>query len=194
MALQDLKKQSDETLMALLIRGEIQVFDELYTRYSNRLLFYFFRMLGNNEELAQDFLQNLFLKIIENPGLYHKNRKFSSWIFTIAYNMCKNEYRNTATRKKLIDEVQYTYENSGSVDTEQNLNHEEFKNALYNELDQFDESQKSVFLLRFREQLSIKEISDILGCSEGTVKSRLFYTTKKLAKTLKHYHPNHSEV
>jgi len=193
-ALQDLKNQSDETLMAHLKRGDIHVFDELYARYSNRLLFYFFRMLGNNEELAQDFLQNLFLKIIENPGLYHRNRKFSSWIFTIANNMCKNEYRNTETRKKLILEVQHSYKNSDSADTEQNLIHEEFKNALYNELDQFDESQKSAFLLRFREQLSIKEIGNILGCSEGTVKSRLFYTTKKLAKTLKHYHPNHSEV
>jgi len=60
-------------------------------------------------------------------------------------------------------------------------------------LDQLSPDHKTVFLLRFHEGLPLKEIAQVMECSEGTVKSRLFYTLKKLGKQLEMYHPKYKE-
>jgi RNA polymerase sigma-70 factor (ECF subfamily) len=90
---------SDEELMQNIRQGNTGAFDELYRRYNRRLLLYFYRMLGGDSEKAQDFLQDLFLKIFEKNNLFRNEARFSSWIFTVAHNMCKNEYRWLSVRK-----------------------------------------------------------------------------------------------
>ena len=90
---------SDEHLMKLIQGGDASAFNELYDRYSKRLLHYFYRMLGQKEDKAQDFLQDLFLKVIDKTDFFDTDKNFSTWIFTVAYNLCKNEYRKMAVRK-----------------------------------------------------------------------------------------------
>jgi RNA polymerase sigma-70 factor (ECF subfamily) len=154
--------------------------------------------LGGDEEKAQDFLQETFLKIVEKPELFHTEKKFSTWIFTVAYNMCKNEYRRLEVREIVenyakVDEVSQGLE-SEYHPAEQNLDQKVFKQALFEELENFDDGHRSAFLLRYQQDFSIKEIGEILSCSEGTVKSRLFYTTQKLAAKLKAFNPYKAEV
>lgn len=177
-------------------KGNIPAFDELYNRYSKRLLYYFYRMLSGDEEKAQDFLQDLFLKLVEKAALFDPVKNFSSWIFTIAFNMCKNEYRNRKVRNifdKNYDPDSFTAHTANDpFIAEKKLDQEFFKNAILLELDKLDEKQRSTFLLKYQENFTIKEISNILGCSEGTTKSRLFYTTKKLADRLKLFDLNYS--
>ena len=84
--------------------GNINALGLIYDRYKNRLFVFFLRMLGGDQIKAQDFLQEVFLKIVEKPNLFDSNKMFSSWIFTIAYNLCKNEYRRLAVRKRIISE------------------------------------------------------------------------------------------
>ena len=181
---------SDEKLMELLNQRETAAFDELYKRYSTRLLHYFHRMLGGDEEKAQDFLQDLFLKIVEGPARFHTGKRFCSWIFTIAHNMCKNEYRHLAVRKSAGNEVENSKGSEANYHSlEREFDNREFKKALLIEVQKLEKTERSTFLLRYQESLSIKEISEILECSEGTVKSRLFYTTKKLAGKLKALDP-----
>jgi RNA polymerase sigma-70 factor (ECF subfamily) len=192
------RKRSDEKLMEFIQRGDTSAFDELYHRYSQRLLLYFFRELGCDEQKAQDFLQDAFLKILEKPGLFDPERKFSTWIFTVAYNMCKNEYRRLEVRGIVennanMDEVSQGVENDYHP-SEQNVDQERFEKALLAELEKFDDGHRSAFLLRYQQNLSIREIGEILGCSEGTIKSRLFYTTQKLAAKLKAFNPYKTEV
>jgi RNA polymerase sigma-70 factor (ECF subfamily) len=191
------KKLSDEKLMAFINRGHTAAFNELYTRYSSRLLHYFYRMLGGNEHNAQDFLQDIFLKIVERPDLFCSKQPFSSWIFTIAHNMCKNEYRRQEIRRKAksgdMDEISQNNENDYHS-TEHKIDHKLFEKALLVELNKIDGDQRSAFLLRYQENLSIKEIQNILSCPEGTIKSRLFYTTRKLANLLKDFNPYENEV
>ena len=185
------QNSDDAVLMSRICKGDTGAFDVLYERYSQRLLHYFYKMLGGNEERAQDFLQSLFLKIIEKPALYKKDYNFQSWIFTIAHNMCKNEYRRLETEKQLSNEIEDSqrndYPDHDLIDDK--IDYSKFKKALYSELSKIEPDHRSIFVLRFQEQLSILEIKDIIGCSEGTVKSRLFYTTKKLAKCLSEYYP-----
>ena len=186
-----LKACSDEDLMESVKVGKETAFDELYNRYSKRLLVYFYRMLGGNEEKAQDFLQDIFLKIIEKPHLFGSKNRFSSWVFTVANNMCKNEYRRLKVRNQVVNEKDLDFFPHPGENNflEKNLAGSEFKEVLLKELTKLDQFKQSTFLLRFQENLSIKEIGEILECSEGTVKSRLFYTTKHLARKLKAFNP-----
>lgn len=183
---------SDEQLMAEVQNGSAGSFEELYHRYSKRLLVYFYRMLGS-EEKAQDFLQDIFLKIIEHPQTFHTNRPFSNWIFSVAANMCKNEYRHQEVRRNFDqnagakDEMIQTNPESGIA---AGIDHSQFSNRLAREIRHMDADHRNTFLLRFQENFSIKEISQILNCPEGTVKSRLFYTTQKLAARLKDFDPS----
>jgi RNA polymerase sigma-70 factor (ECF subfamily) len=86
------------------------------------------------------------------------------------------------------------YNGNDYLDIEQKIDEDMFKRMVLKVLGQCDENQGSTFILRFQENLSIKEISQILDCSEGTTKSRLFYVTQKLSKKLKHFNPQNNEV
>ena len=138
------------------------------------------------------------MKIVENPGLFDTERRFPTWMFTVAYNMCKNEYRRLEIRDIVetdgdMDAIPHELE-SEYHPAEQNLDQKIFKRALFAELEKFDNGHRSAFLLRYQQNFSIKEIGEILECSEGTVKSRLFYTTQKLAAKLKAFNPYKTEV
>jgi RNA polymerase sigma-70 factor (ECF subfamily) len=192
------KKFSDEKLMEFIHQKDTSAFDELYGRYSQRLLLYFYRTLGGNQDKAQDFLQEIFLKVIQKPELFDPERRFSSWIFTVAHNLCKNEYRRLGVREIIesnpsIDQVSPDFEGEHHP-TEQKVDEKIFEKALLDELEKLDDGHRSAFLLRYQQNLSIKEIGEILGCSEGTIKSRLYYTTKKLAVKLKAFNPHTAEV
>lgn len=185
------QNSNEAHLMSRIRSGDTGAFNELYDRYSNRLLHYFFKMLGGNGDRAQDFLQSLFLKIIEKPDQFKKGYNFKSWIFTIAHNMCKNEYRRLETKKRFSVEIEdmITENQSDHNFIDEQMDYFKFKSALNEELTKIEPDHRSIFILRYQEQLSIPEIKKIVGCSEGTVKSRLFYTTKKLAKCLSEFHP-----
>ena len=175
-------KYSDADLMRRVCNADQEAFNELYKRYSRRLLYYFYRMLGNSEEMAQDFLQDLFYKLVEKPHLYNPDQRFSTWLFSIAHNMCKNEYRRRAVRNHIfLSENLVTY-HTGEEDAPDLST---MVNMIYDELDNLGESHKTAFILRYREGFQVKEIGEILNLPEGTVKSRLFYARRILAGKLK---------
>lgn len=187
---QDYKNLTDERLMIAMVNGDSNAFNVLYKRYSDRMLYYFYRMLSNDKELAQDFLQDLFFKIIDKPQLFDANRKFSTWVFSIAHNMCKNEYRNKSIRNIIekIDDADYISDDETLTNDSAYLVED-----IFNCLKEFDEIHSTAFLLKYREGLSIEEISSILELPIGTVKSRLFYTRKKIQKKLQHKAINNEE-
>ena len=183
------KKLTDEALMSLVIAGKTASIKELYNRYSNKLLFYFYRMLSGNEAKAQDFLQDIFLKILEKPEQFNPELKFSTWIFSIASNLCKNEYRRLKVREIVENESNLDRYRRDDQDYESKIDHNILEMAIQKILMQLDTDQRSTFLLRFQENYSIDEISKVLSCAPGTVKSRLFYTSRKLALCLKDFNP-----
>src|SRR4051812_34295599 len=97
----------DEELMFHLDKGETSAFDELYKRYSHRLLVYFTRMLNFDRELAKDALQDLFLKIAESPEMFDRNLSFRVWVFSMASNSCKNFYRHKAIVAQSHEEIDH---------------------------------------------------------------------------------------
>ena len=181
---------ADNELMKLVARQDEMAFSVLYDRYNILLINYFYKMLWQDREKAQDFMQDFFAKLIEKPKLFDPSRNFKTWMYSVANNMCKNEYRKQANRSNtsygLNEETQVA---DKQFDMEKKTDEQVFKEKLNEELDKLDEKQKSTFVLRYFEELSVKEIAKTLNCSEGTVKSRIFYTLKKLSESLKEYSP-----
>ena len=186
--LQNLKKKTDGELMLLIRSGNKEAFSMLYSRYSARLFNFFHRMLDKDHGKAEDFTHDLFLKIIENPSVFDVQRRFDTWLFHIAYNMCKNEYGKMAVRK----EYQQNISNDEPVTTDPGNNRQDvlkFSEALDHHLKMLDEKHRMVFLLRYQQEIPLKEIADILDCPEGTVKSRLFHALRKLSEKLTVFDP-----
>ena len=92
-----LSDQSDEQLMKRAARGNDRAFEELYNRHARRLQGFFVRRLGNDAELAADFMHDTFLRLYAARETYREGRNFRTWLFTIAYNLCRNHHRNQLT-------------------------------------------------------------------------------------------------
>ena len=179
----------DERLMELVVRGDERAFGALYDRYSRRLLSYFHRMLWNDREKAQDYLQDLFTKLAQRPTSYDPSRSFQTWLFSVANNMCKNAYRHEEVVRAAARELRHGVDREEARDG-MDVDHERFRGRLDQELAKLDPDHKATFVMRYNEEMAIKEIAAVFGCSEGTVKSRLFYTLKKLAERMKEFDPN----
>lgn len=146
-------------------------------------------MLNNDEEKAQDFLQDVFMKIVERPDLFDTTKSFKSWVFMVAANKCKNEYRKLKILEVDADEVMVDDEEAGYKALISQLDSDVFKKQLKLELNKLSQDHKTVFILRYREQFTVKEIAEIVESSEGTVKSRIHHAVKKLAEKLEMFHP-----
>lgn len=179
---------SDEKLMLTLSKGDKRAFDELYARYAKALKGYFMRMLRKNESKSEDFVHDLFVKIIHNPESFDSNRSFKTWLYSVACNMCKNEYKKQEVRKGTSTGIDQFYSISDKgVDVLNEVQMSHFGTKFEKSMDELKTEHQEVFSLRHMDGLSIKEIAKVLEINEGTVKSRLFYATKQLADKLKEF-------
>ncbi len=180
-----LAERTDEELVTQLQAGEGAALDELYRRYSPLLLRYFYRMLWQERARAQDALHDVFMKIIEKPGRVIAERSFSTWIYSVAHNHCKNEYRRHAVRTSTMN----GHRTDASVQAHggTSIDHHSFQQALDLVLQEEGEEARTIVALRFELEMSFAEIGQVLAIPEGTVKSRLFYLKKHLAKVLEPY-------
>lgn len=177
---------SDEQLMeAIQQRGDELAFNTLYQRYSHRILYFMYKMLKQDEAKAQDFLQDVFIKIVEQPEKFDVNKRFKTWIFTIAANLCKNYFRSQKRSIIVLETVEVADETASEItwDEQQPLLLEQLNQAL----DDLSYVYKEAFILKHKEGLSLKEIAQVMDCPLGTVKSRLNSATKKLAQKLNPY-------
>ena len=177
------QNKTDEELMGLLAKGKEQAFRVIYQRYWERMNLFFKRALNDNPTIAADFAQELFIKIIEKPEAFDIQRKFSTWLFTVANNMVKNEYRRLSRRPAVesIDNESFTFEGEAPFEVlEQQLQSKNLNEAVKT----LKPKHKICFVFRYYEGLSIKEIGEITEVAEGTVKSRLFYAVAELTEKL----------
>ena len=185
---------SDDQLMRAIINHDEEAFRELYDRYAKNLLSFLLRMLNNDQEKARDFLQEVFMRVIRSADRYQQGRSVRTWLYTITMNLCKNEYRRISVRGNHDDSVNPEALPQMEMPTEHVLDLNMFYRALDSELGRLPTHRRSTFILRFKVDLSIREIADIMGCSQGTVKSRLFYMLKNLADNLKSFNPYNVEA
>ncbi len=184
---------SDEQLMAQSALGDRKCFEMLYDRYAGKIYQYFLRMLWRDHALAEDQTQEVFLKIVHKPQLFDQSRQFKTWIYSMANNMCKNQYRH----KEVVEKAQLEIASTSVKSTTQfvtEYDKKNFKSALDEALQNIDIHKRNAFILRFKHDMSIREIADITESAEGTVKSRIFYTLKELADVLSEYNPHENHA
>jgi RNA polymerase sigma-70 factor (ECF subfamily) len=181
---------TDEELMLYICNGEVKAFDELYSRYSKRLMVYFTRMLNFDRSLAEDALQDLFLKLAEAPEKFDGSRSFKTWVFSVASNSCKNYYRHKKVVDDSKDELKYlqgSLNENAFLQMAGKMDAIEFRKMLDEALDTLAAEKKEAFILKYQEDKSIADIAFIQSCPEGSVKSRLHYTIKLLEEKLKQF-------
>jgi RNA polymerase sigma-70 factor (ECF subfamily) len=181
------RTESDESLMQRLGKHDAAAFEELYERYGKLLYNYFLRMLWKDREKARDFTQDLFARIVQKHELYDPSRSFKTWIYSIANNMCKNEYARQQVRRDAQPTISDHLKTTEKPIEGNDMDRAQFQKDLQSALQTLDEIKRTTFELRFVQEMSITEISQVMQCSEGTVKSRLFYTLKDLNGQLRAY-------
>src|SRR6476620_9049032 len=90
---EELRKQDDAAVVASFLGGEERAFQELVERYQTRLLNFFYRTIGDREK-AEDLVQEVFIRVYRHIHRFDRSKKFSTWVYTIASNLAKNELRN----------------------------------------------------------------------------------------------------
>jgi len=165
--------------MVLIQDGDHRAFENLYERYAHRLNGFFYKMLWADREMAEDNVHDLFAKIIDRPELFKQGNDVKPWLFRIAANMCKNAYRKRSFENTYREQLEEQQIFISSV--ERKIDENIQSGMLSEALDKLDEDRRTMFLLRYQQDLSLKEIAAIFDLPEGTIKSRIFYIKKLLA-------------
>jgi len=173
----DLSRLTDEEVMERFQQEEAEAFDELVRRYQDRL-FTFIDQMVRNRALAQDMLQETFIRLWRHKMKYRNIARLSTWIYTIAGNLVRSEMRRQAREPRVDLEPRDPGDRpvelphpGPPVDqlVHQNMTMERVRAAI----DQLPEEFREVIILRELEELSYEEIVEMLRVPLGTVKSRI---------------------
>ena len=182
----------DSALVAQFLAGEKRAFDELVDRYSTRLLNFVQRTIGDRER-AQDLVQETFIRVYRHLHRFDQSKKFSTWAYTIAGNLAKNELRNRSrnplvlfqTIKKNWDSDHRPLEWEDNTYRPDDLfRKRHLKETIDRAVEQLPEHHRVVFVLREMEGKTYEEISEITGVNLGTVKSRLNRARNNFAQVI----------
>jgi len=190
-----LHEMLDEDLMELFQAGTVEAYNILVNRYSERLTHYLYGFLGDRKR-CEDLLQETFLRVHRNRHSYQRIAKFSTWLYTIAGNLARSEYRKR--KRRHMYSIQSV--NKDNEEYEMPLPDETFlpdkhaESALQDQyiqdaLNSIPPNFKEVVILRDIQQLAYSEIAQITGLPMGTVKSRINRGRAKLQHLLKEVYP-----
>ncbi|HKV70950.1 MAG TPA: sigma-70 family RNA polymerase sigma factor [Gemmatimonadales bacterium] len=176
-----LHELDDGHVVSRHLAGDPQAFGTLVDRYQIRLLNFVNRTIGDRER-AEDLVQEVFIRVFRHIHRFDQTKKFSTWIYTIASNLAKNELRNRSrnplvlfqTIKKNWDADHRPLQFEDTTARPDDLYRKRYlKDAVDSCVKELPEHHRAVFVLRELEGRSYQEIAEITGCNLGTVKSRL---------------------
>lgn len=176
---------TDAELMQRIGRGEHAAFDTLYNRYARRLGGFFLRMLAYDTAKAEDMVQELFVRVWTYRKEYRSDQPFASWLYAMAYNLCKNEYRHETIRQAYVEELLQREE--ATHEPTEAMERDEQRQRLRQAVQSLPTAQRDAFLLHYDEELTIPEVAHIIGCPEGTVKSRLYAALENVKRMMNEY-------
>ena len=189
-------EDADEDLMVSYQRGEVRAFEVLLSRHRKPVFNFILRFVGD-KETAEDLLQEAFMRVIRGAEAYKRQAKFTTWLYTIARNLCVDQTRRRKHRKHasldapmdgsddsgtLLD-VLPSHEMASDRKSANKQLHETMQRAIHG----LSEEQREVFLMREFLDMPFKQIADVVGVPENTVKSRMRYALEKLRLELDEY-------
>ena len=182
---------SDRELIEACRKGHDAPFEELVDRYKMKAYSLAYFLVGNAAD-ALDISQEAFIKIYRNLHRFRGKSGFGTWLHRITYTLCMDFLRSRKRRASLSyrDEIgkpeeEPEIESNGKSNPLKGLVKKETREMVRGAIDRLPAKLKSVLVLREIEDLSYGEIAGIVGCSTGTVMSRLHHARKRLGKILK---------
>jgi RNA polymerase sigma-70 factor (ECF subfamily) len=168
---------TDNSLMIRVKSGEIDKLSLLFERYKKPLFGYFYRIL-HDKEASEDLVQNVFFRILKYRTNFTGSGMFKNWMYRIAHNVSMDHYRKNRFHKKTES---ITDSNSVETKTTENsgVENEEYQH-LSKAIQLLDDEEREILVLSKYQGLKYKEIGEILGCAEGTVKTRVFRAVMSL--------------
>ena len=176
-----LQAMDDSAVVTAFLGGEERAFSELVTRYQTRLLNFVYRTIGDREK-AEDLVQEVFIRVYRHLHRFDRSKKFSTWVYTIASNLAKNELRNQS-RSPLVfyqslrppgedDQRPLQFEDASSRPDQMYANRH-LRELVDATVATLSAHHREVFEMRELEGRSYEEIARLTHCHLGTVKSRL---------------------
>jgi RNA polymerase sigma-70 factor (ECF subfamily) len=173
-------------------KGDQDAFTDIVEYHKDKLFHLCYRMLGNREE-AQDAAQEAFIRAYVNIHSYDTSKKFSTWLYRIATNLCIDRIRKKKPDYYLDAEVagtdglnMYSQIAADQALPEEELEQVELQEFIQSEILKLPEKYRTVIVLKYIDELSLKEISDILDLPLGTVKTRIHRGREALRNRLRH--------
>jgi len=185
----------DAALMLRVKQGDTAAFTELVEKYKQPIMNLAYRTVRDMTE-AEDLAQNVFVQVYKSASRYKSTAKFSTWLFTIARNLCLNEIRRRsrhpaesldATHPDQDDQPLQQYEDKKTFSPPESLLQGELAQQIDRALADLPENQRSAILLCRQEELSYEEIAETLGCSVSATKSLIHRGRETLKERLKAY-------
>ena len=185
----------DAVLMLRVKRGDRAAFAGLVEKYKQPVMNFVYRSLRDETE-AEDLAQNVFLQVYKSRSRYKQTAKFSTWLFTIARNLCLNELRRRSrhpaesieeTHAENEDQPLRQFEDKSQMAPPERLLHGELAGKIEEALADLPENQRSAILLCRQEDLSYEEIAGVLDCSLSAAKSLIHRGRETLKERLKRY-------
>ena len=178
---EQLQVLDDSELVTAFLEGEERAFGVLVERYQMRLLNFIYRTIGDRER-GEDLVQEVFIRVYRHLHRFDRSKKFSTWVYTIASNLAKNELRNRSRnplvffqtiKKNWQDDDRPLQFEDATTRPDDLYRKRHLRELVEQSVQQLPEHHRQVFVLRELEGKSYEEIAEITGCNLGTVKSRL---------------------
>jgi RNA polymerase sigma-70 factor (ECF subfamily) len=190
---------TDEMLMVRYQRGDREAFAEIVKRHKTPIYNFVLRQVRQTNT-AEDVTQDVFLRVVQNAGEFKHEARFSTWLYTIARNLCVDHLRKQTHRRHpsldqptgrdgesgrpLLDDVADRHPRAS---VERAVVAEEVRGRILEAVERLPEEQREVFLLREVANLPFKEIAEVTGVGENTVKSRMRYALDRLQEALSEF-------
>lgn len=183
---QDYREKTDEELVALTLANQ-DYFLYLMKRYEAKLLAYILRISNINRDEAEDILQEVFIKIYENLNDFDKDLKFSSWAYRITHNQAISNYRRMKARPQSLsldinDKILANL--ASDLDISQKVEADYLRKSINKVLANLDIKYREALVLKFLEERSYKEMSDILEKPMGTIATLINRAKKEFKEEL----------
>ncbi|HEX2999669.1 MAG TPA: sigma-70 family RNA polymerase sigma factor [Armatimonadota bacterium] len=184
----------DAQLVARTRDGDLDAYRVLFERYQRRIYNTVYPLLGSTVE-AEDVTQEAFVKAYQALGSLREGQAFLAWLYRIAINLARNHTRSRHGLWQSLDEPvtrgedarERQYEDTSAIDPEAEAEGHEMQAVVRNALAQLSPAHREVIVLHHLQDVPVEEIARIVGCSEGTVKSRLARGREVLKRKLRGY-------
>ena len=179
-----MRDEADGILVSLAQKGDHAAFEELVRRYRNDVFALSYHYLHDREE-AWDISQEVFIKAHRGLGRFRGEASIKTWLLRITANRCKDYFKKRRLRTVALEDRNGAQDAPArDVGPEREASARELGDAINAALAALSEKHRTAFVLREYEDMSYDEMSGVMGCSVGTVMSRLHHARKKLQRAL----------